>query len=90
MHYKRRVHSRRKCSFTHNEDNSQGKKHKKDTTPDKARTAMVKYIEKFGSISWKTELLREATDGSENAHTSTNRTSLLAHAFSSCIHSNIC
>ena len=38
-------------TLTHDKDkNLQGKKHKKDTTPDKATTALVKDTEKMGCI----------------------------------------
>ena len=59
----------------HNEDNdNQGKKHKKDTEPDKATAVLVKDFENFGCISRKTQLLREPTDGSSDVRRSILKT----------------
>ena len=47
------------CFFIHNKhENSQGKK-QKGSTPDKAKSALIKHIRKLGCISRKTELSRE-------------------------------
>ena len=48
-----------KCSFIHNEDNSQGKKQKKCSKPDKTTTALVKDIEQLGRISQRTVFVEE-------------------------------
>ena len=53
-----------KCSFIHREDKTnQRKKQKKDSKPDKATTSLVKYTDKWGSISRRTEIVHDSTDG---------------------------